>query len=259
MGEMVEASVSEGDRVELSHGSAEMVSLAAQLTVVDSTSLELAGSYRRHAKQRLELIEERVGKRVAAVHAAWRGLRDMQNELERPWKAIVAVCSNLIGNFELAQRRAKAAAEQEARDARQRLAVETARRHAEQLQAARADAERDRLDEAAALFEAGDIDGAELALAQPIRPATVPVPLPAIQPPTDDAALARAAGTTVAVAHKARLLNLDQLIEAAAADPLLRCLLQFNEKAANGMAKAMGDRMHVPGVEVFLAPAVRQR
>jgi hypothetical protein len=256
----VETSVPEGDRKELLHGSAEMVALSGSLEVTDATSLELAGNYRRHAKERLARIEDKVGVRVAAVYAAWRGLRDMQNELERPWKAVVTLCGHLIGNYELAQRRAKAAAEAAVREARQTAELAAARRHAEQLQAARADAERQRLEDAAALFEAGDIDGADLALQRPPRPVAVPPPVqPAIQPPSDSAPIQRAAGTSVAVVYKARLLNLDQLIEAAAADKTLRCLLQFEPVAANSMAKAMGARMQVPGVEVFQAPAVRQR
>lgn len=258
-GAMVEATVPDSDRAELLHGSAEMVALATELKVVDANTLELAGNYRRHAKERVERIETKVGGRVAAVYNAWRGLKDMQNELERPWKAIVSICGQYIGNYELRQRQERLRLEQEAATARHRAEEEAARRHREALDEAKRQAEMDRMEEASALFEAGDFDGAQEALDLPLRPASVLMAVPTIQPPTDSAPPVRATGTSVAVTHKARLLDLDQLIEAAAADKTLRCLLQFNERSANGMAKAMGERMRVPGVEVFVAPSVRQR
>lgn len=258
-GMMVETRVPEGERTELLHGSAEMVALATELEVVDANSLELAGHYRRHAKDRLQRIEDKVGMRVKAVYDAWRSLKDMQGELERPWKAILSICGQLIGNYELKQRQERLRLEQEAASARQRAEADVARRHREQLEKAKAQAEIDRMEASAALFEAGDFDGAQEALDQPLRPETVLIPVPTILPPTETEPPQRASGTSVAVVYKARLLDLDQLIEAAAADKSLRCLLQFNQTAGNGMAKAMGERMKVPGVEVFAAPSVRQR
>ena len=261
MDDTVQTSVPEGDRAELSRGSAELVEMVQRLEVRDQTSLEIAAQYRRDAKARLALIEERVGKRVSAVWAAWKGLRDLQNDLERPWKTVVAVCGAAIGGFELAQRKARAEAEAKARELRHAAEREAERLQREREAEAREAAERRRAERAAELLEVGDNEGAAREMTQPLRPFHVIQPiLPRMTPPaagmTDPP---KVAGTSVVISYRTRMADLDALVVAAAADPTLRCLLQFNQRAADGMAEAMGERMKVPGVEVYEVSAVRQR
>jgi DNA repair exonuclease SbcCD ATPase subunit len=187
----------------------------------------------------------------------------------------------LAAEVERQRREAEAEANRKRREAE--AEVERQRREAEQEAQAKIEAARQ---EAEALIESGNVAAAEQVLeraegnaaaiqaqaavqaaetldraeedaaALQSLAATAPAPIARIAVP----APAKAQGMSVRENWKAEVLDLDAVVNAAAAgDANARGILQVNQTALNGLARSLKAQLRIPGVRAYDEPVVAAR
>lgn len=190
----------------------------ACLIVTDQASFERAASFKIDLSTWRKKWLDKIGPVVTSTHGAWKKATDLREEIDAPLAKMERQIGEAMGVYTSEQRRLRQV--QEAR-----LQAEARRRE-----------EDARLEQAEALEDAGDKEAAQQVIEEPI--ATAPVHLP--EPKAD--------GTTMVTYWSAEVVNLTELVKAVAAGKAEITLVEANQTALNGMARALKSAMSVPGV-----------
>lgn len=235
-------------QTELQPHSLSLLGHARTLAVTDQSSFSRAAELVRAVKVYLARVAEVFDPVIRAAHLSHKTAVEQKHRLEQPALQAEMILKAAIAAYEQAQTSLRREAEERARRERERL---------EDVARARAEAERARLEAEAeerlvgAGLEAearGDMAGAARLLTAPpppilVVPDPVFVPVPVVEVPT-------AEGVSFRTTYRAEVVDLMALVLAVANRQQPLSLLSANDKALNGMARAQGDAMAVPGVRV---------
>jgi hypothetical protein len=220
----------------------------ALIAITDQASLEAAVEDRAEIKRRLARIEELLGPVCDATYKAWKTSVAKRDGLKAPFLEADKAYSRAMGAYEQAQARLRQeAAEREQRE-RQRLEAEERQRVAKEQQRLLADAEEQRLTEAALAEARGDTETAERLIEAPI-PVPVVLARPVFVPVAPAPPKPAAAGLSFRDNYSAKITNLMALVQAVAKGAQPITLVEPNMPALNQMARALKDAMNIPGVE----------
>ena len=190
------------------------------------------------------LLLREIGQRKASV-AAW--FAPLCEQAHRAWKALTARRAEVLAQFDEPERIVHGALTtyRTAELARQREEEEAARR------AALAKAEEARIARAERALDRGDDDQAERILeGRAPEPVVVAAPVVEVGP---------VAGVAFVEKWRGEFIDLDALIVAAAETPALRPLLAGDQRALDGMARALKGAMRIPGCRAVQEQTVRRR
>lgn len=144
---------------------------------------------------------------------------------------------------------------QEYDDERERLEAEERKR----LEAAAIkEAEDRRLDEAEAMVDEGQAYGDPALIAEAMSLLEDPVETPVVYVPRSVPVVS---GISKPETHRAEVVDLNQLVTFALANPTYRHLVKIeaNQAALNGLARALRNEMKIPGVKYVLEKGIRVR
>lgn len=199
---------------------------ANRLVVVDNVSREQAAEFGRGIAGLLKQTVDWFGPMKRAAAAAHKAICSKENEVVEPLEAAKRYLSSQIGSYD--QRMERERREEEQRQ--QKIAADQAAAEAKRL------SEEQALTDAIELEAAGDKNGAEAVLNNP-------VPLPVFVPPVVvPRSVPKAQGVSSSQAWKFRVTNL------AAVPDEYKIL---DEKAVGKVVRAMKDKTKIPGIEVY--------
>jgi len=226
---------------ELVEASDPIVEAASQLMVNDQPSLELAGHLlTERIKPTLKEIDASCGPVVAAAHAAHKAATAQRNDLKKPLLEAEKLLKGKIGTYldeqEQLRRAEQARIDREQREAQ--LALE---------KKALAEAEEQRLDDAAVLEAAGDTVAANALLDAPLVVDVTEVLPPAAVAP----APAKVAGISSSRRWNCEVVDLMALVRAVAEGKAPLSYLQVDMSHLVGVIRQMDGQVEYPGVRVF--------
>ncbi len=203
---------------------------ASTVVVSDQHTYNSAAELLMSIKALRGKIEDTFGPIQQKAHAAWKEVIAQRKKVEDPLTEAEATIKGKIGTFQVEQDRIRMAEERRLRDIEER-------RQAEEIEAQALEAE----------ATGASVEEVTAILEQPIMIAPMmPAPI-------------KATGVSVRQTYKALCTNKMALIKAAAMDPRLLNLLDVNQVALNGFAKAMESGFKVPGCEVYVENIVAAR
>lgn len=190
------------------------------------------GSYLKTASDNIKAITKHMAPQIEEAHNRHKRLTSIRCRLLKPFEEVKRKTSDQIADYQHRQENIRREAE--------RKAQEEARKKAEE----------ERLAQAEALEKEGQSEAAEHILDAPLAPEpTLPV-----EPES------KVDGVFMRDNWKAELIDLDTVIAAAAkGEGLARQCLTFNQKAADGLAKALKANMTIPGVRAVNKQSVVTR
>ncbi|MCR9093428.1 MAG: hypothetical protein NXI30_04370 [bacterium] len=204
----------------------------ARALVVDSdAAFERAAEFLKRVKGIQKQMIEILAPHIQRANDAHKGLTQLRKEQIAPLEEAESLVKRKMGDFI---------------EAEERRAREEERRRQEE---ARKQEEERRLQEAAEAEARGDTAEAEAIVDAPI------VPPPAAPAP----AKPKAEGVSTVKRYSAEVVDLAELVKAAAQNEHLLQYLLPNEKALNALARSVGESMNVPGVRVKATTTVSAR
>lgn len=239
-------------------------SWAAALKVADNAQYLAASEGLRRVKAIRGEIEAIHGPAIEAAHAAHKAAIAAKKTLTDPLDAAERSVKSAISGYLAEQERLRVAEETRLRKEAEAKAEAERKRLAEEK--AKADAEAKRLADAAA--EAAKnadplkIAEAEIAQAeaeQAAQESQAQLAAVAAAPVYVAPAVPAVRGQSVSKTWKARVIDKDILIGAAATNPALRCYLEVNESLLNSFARNTQGKTAVPGVEFYEESRLNQR
>jgi len=199
---------------------------AQHITIYDQITRDDAMRLIRTLKGAQKRVEDYWRPIKAGEYESWKRICAREAEMLMPLKQTEKIVKDKVSTFD---------------DALERVRIAEQRR----LQAeadARAEAERQRLLKQAEKLKTAELREARIAEAESLSAPTV------VLPP----AVAKSEGESTVHRWKARLIDITELIRAAAnGNPLAIGLLEFNQVAANRQAVASKNHIEVPGVEFY--------
>lgn len=202
------------------------------LRIVDQATYDKACDAMKRAKLYVKETEAFFAPMKAKAHAAWKEVCNQETNVVSPVKSVIQTISREVVRWDDEQKRIR-------REAQRRLEEEARKR-----------AEDERIAQAVALEQSGaHTEVVEAVLETPV------VAVPVVAPSTfqkSNAAIVRETWT-------AEVTDLHALVKAAAKDKNLLGLLQVNQSALNGMARALKETMSIPGVKAVPQKSVATR
>jgi hypothetical protein len=245
----VETAATETQEIQRETGA--LVDQARSLIVKSPAQYEEAGRIVIAIRRVRKSIADTFGPIKKKAHAAWLEVLAQEKKHDTPLEAAERQLSGIMGNFQ---------AEVEAE--RQRIAREEAKRREEEQRAAQAKADEERaaqlrLDEDARLAHAAALEAegkhaeANAVLDAPPPPPPPPAPPAAPAPVAAMPEAPKADGVSFRQNWKARVVDLQLLLEAVASGRQPLTMIEANQKALDGIAKALKGEARIPGVEFF--------
>jgi len=210
------------------------VERATALVVSNLETRALAAELGRTVAGLYKQAEEWFAPLKSAAARAHKEICAKENEVLEPLKTAKQYLSQQIGTFDQEQEKARQAEERRLQEETRIQAAEAAKRAAEETA----------INDAIALEAQGDKKGAEAVLANP-APQEVYVP-PVVVP----RATPKAAGVSSVQTWKWRVTDINLVP---------REYMMLDEKAVNGVVKAMKNKTSIPGIEVYPEGAARFR
>lgn len=211
---------------------------AAHIQIMDVDTFKEAAEFTLTLRAVKKEIDNTFDPIVKKAHEAHKEAVAQKKKVLEPVEQAQKIIDGKIGEFHAAQERLRRAEE----DRLRKEAEEQARKEEEER----------RLEEAARLEQEGDSAMADAILEAPILPQPVIVPKVATQAP-------KVEGLSVSKIYKGEVVNLAQLIQAVAQGRAPIGLLEVNQTALNGMARALKEAFSVPGCRVVVESSVRGR
>lgn len=199
-----------------------LVVRAGAISIDSDTVYEQAAAFLRDCKAMQKDIKDTLEPAIHAAHVAHKEMTSVRARLLEPVVSAEKVVKGKMARFVEIQERA---AREEQRRAEQ---------------AARAAEEERRLREAEHLEAAGEAEAAEAVL-------DAPIVTPSVRP---QAAPPKAAGVSTRKKYRAKVVDLEALIRAAAEQPALRAYLVPNQQTLDAVASSLKEGFSVPGVEL---------
>lgn len=228
-----------------------LVEQAHSLTVATAAEYENAGAILVAIRRVRKTITDTFEPMQKKAHAAWQEILAQRKKHDQPLEAAEKTLSQIMGNY-------KAEVEAE----RQRLAREEQKRIDEEKRAAQKKADEERAEQlridnearlahAIALEAEGKAAEANRVLNAPPPPPPPPAPTPAPAPRMAMPEAPRAAGVSFRENWKARVVDFQLLVEAVASGRQPMTMVEANQKALDGIAKALKGEARIPGVEFY--------
>jgi ATPase subunit of ABC transporter with duplicated ATPase domains len=236
------------DVATLEQEAASLTTEATALAVIDAGSFERASEFLKAVATYIKRVGDVLDPIVDAAHQAHKIAVRQRDALLGPAKSAKVVLGGRMEAWEQEQARLRREAEERAQRERERLEREAREQAEAEQRRLQAEAETRRLEEAAALEEAGDREGAERLVAAPVPVATI-APAPVFAPRPMVAAPPKVEGVAFRSDWKAEVTDLAALVRAVAAGQAPITLLQANQVALNGMARALKGALNLPGVK----------
>lgn len=228
---------------ELENQEVEQVAQKASLLVQNAQSIKVIDVTTQHQASEMLLAIARLRKEVAdtfepmkaAAFKAHRTICEQEKKHDQPLADAERAVKSQIGSFVAEQQRLA----REAEEALRKAALEAAEREA------RAEAERRAIDDAIALEEMGDAEGAQAVLENP-----APAPVRYVAPAPVAPVIAQVSGVSTREDWDFRIVD-ESLIP--------REYLDVNVPALRAVAKTTKGKAKVPGVEFFARQVVAAR
>ena len=211
---------------------------ATHIQIMDAETFKEAAEFTLTLRAVKKEIDNTFDPIVKKAHEAHKEAVAQKKKVMEPVEQAQKIIDRKIGDFHAEQERIRKAEE----DRLRKEAEEQARKEEEER----------RLEEAARLEQEGDSAMADAILEAPILPQPVVVPKVATQAP-------KVEGLSVSKIYKGEVVNLAQLIQAVAQGRAPIGLLEVNQTALNGMARALKEAFNVPGCRVVVESSVRGR
>ena len=203
---------------------------AQRLEIVDNATYTEAAEMLKGIKALRGRVREIFGSIKAKAHEAWKESVAKEREVEAPLEEAERICKRGMVAYDEEQERKR-------RDEQRRLAEE--QRQRDEVQ---------RLEDAAALEREAIATGDASAQAEAERLIEEPPPMAA--PVTVAKATPKVEGISYRTTYGAELVSLKALVAAAVEDDRWLSLLQFNQTAANGLARSLKAQLKVPGIRL---------
>ena len=207
---------------DLTHEAVTWTDRARALRVVDEVSFLQAGEWLKGIKALRTRVAEAFDPIVTKAHAAHKEAVSQRRTADEPLVEAERVLKQSIGIY-------TAERERQAREEARQREAELRRRE-----------EDDRVAEAAALEQAGEVEEATALIEQPVVVAPV-IPRPAVL---------KMRGISQREVWRAEVTNLQALVQAAAADEQWLALLKVDQVVLNGLARSLKGALKIPGVTV---------
>lgn len=211
---------------------------ADHIRIMDADTFKEAAEFTLTLRAIKKEIDNTFDPIVKKAHEAHKEAVAQKKKVMEPVEHAQKIIDKKIGDFHAEQERIRKAEE----DRLRREAEERARKEEEER----------RLEEASRYEQEGDTEMAEAILEAPITPQAVIVPKVESQAPKIE-------GLSVAKTYKAEVVSLAQLVQAVAQGQAPIALLEVNQTALNGMARALKEAFCVPGCRVVVESSVRGR
>ena len=250
--------MSEATLSELEGQAATIAARIPLIAIMDAESFRLAVEDRAEIKRRLARIDELMQPICDTAYKAWKTAVAKRDGLKTPFVEADKAYSRAMGVWEQEQERQRRVAEEAAHRERERLeAEERARVAAEQARLQR-EAEDRQLADAAAAEQRGDAETAARLIAAPVEVPTVAA-RPIFVPVAPVAPAPAAAGVSFRDTWTAVVDDFSALVKAVAAGQAPITVLQANQTALNGLARALKGALNVPGVRAVNERIAAQR
>ena len=211
---------------------------ATHIQIMDAETFKEAAEFTLTLRAVKKEIDNTFDPIVKKAHEAHKEAVAQKKKVLEPVEQAQKIIDGKIGEFHAEQERLRRAEE------------ERLRKEAEEQ--ARKEEEERRLEEASRLEQEGNSEMAEALLEAPLAPPVVVIPKIETQAPKVD-------GLSVTKIYKGEVVNLAQLIQAVAQGRAPIGLLEVNQTALNGMARALKEAFSVPGCRVVVESSVRGR
>ena len=211
---------------------------ATHIQIMDAETFKEAAEFTLTLRTIKKEIDNTFDPIVKKAHEAHKEAVAQKKKVLEPVEQAQKIIDGKIGEFHAEQERLRRAEE------------ERLRKEAEEQ--ARKEEEERRLEEASRLEQEGNSEMAEALLEAPLAPPVVVIPKIETQAPKVD-------GLSVTKIYKGEVVNLAQLIQAVAQGRAPIGLLEVNQTALNGMARALKEAFSVPGCRVVVESSVRGR
>ena len=211
---------------------------ADHIRIMDADTFKEAAEFTLTLRAIKKEIDNTFDPIVKKAHEAHKEAVAQKKKVLEPVEQAQKIIDGKIGEFHAEQERLRRAEE------------ERLRKEAEEQ--ARKEEEERRLEEASRLEQEGNSEMAEALLEAPLAPPVVVIPKIETQAPKVD-------GLSVTKIYKGEVVNLAQLIQAVAQGRAPIGLLEVNQTALNGMARALKEAFSVPGCRVVVESSVRGR
>ena len=211
---------------------------ATHIQIMDAETFKEAAEFTLTLRAVKKEIDNTFDPIVKKAHEAHKEAVAQKKKVMEPVEQAQKIIDRKIGDFHAEQERIRKAEE----DRLRKEAEEQARKEEEER----------RIEEAARLEQEGDSEMAEMILESPIAPPVVVIPTVQTQAP-------KVEGLSVTKLYKAEVFSLPQLVQAVAQGRAPIGLLEVNQTALNGMARALKEAFSVPGCRVVVESSVRGR
>ena len=224
--------------VEVEEKALSLPAKADRIQITDADTFKEAGEFTITLRAIKKEIDNTFDPIVKKAHEAHKEAVDQKKKVMEPVEQAQKIIDRKIGDFH-------------AEEERKRKAEEDRLRKEAEKQARKEEEER-RLEEAARLEQEGNSEMADAILDAPIAPPVVVIPKVETQAP-------KVEGLSVTKVYKAEVVSLAQLVQAVAQGRAPIGLLEVNQTALNGMARALKEAFSVPGCRVVVESSVRGR
>lgn len=211
---------------------------AQSIQITDDEAYRKAGELTLTLRSIKKEIDETFDPIVKKAHEAHEEAVSQKKKIMEPVERAMRILDGKISLYHEERQRQK-------REEEERL-----RKEAEEK--ARIEEEERRLSEAVQLEKEGHTELADAILEAPIVPQPVFVPKAEIQTPKVD-------GISVAKIYKAEVTSLPQLLQAISQGKAPITLVEVNQSALNGMARALREGFVIPGCKLVIESSVRGR
>lgn len=247
---MAPTEIAEVKTQEIEQRTSATVEKAAAIIITDQEDLDAATAFLREVKRVRDEIAETFDPIVSAAHEAHKLALEKKKKYDEPMAQAEKVVKAKMGEYVADQKRIADELQRKQEEDRRKAEAEATRKQAEEAEAQRKRDEEARLAQAAEATARGDTKRAEAILNEPPPP---PPPLqPVAVPPPVAIAIPKVAGVSFAPAWKARVVDKQALIRAAANSPeQYAAYLLVDEKAAGALARSLKGEARLPGVEFY--------
>ncbi|MDA8112094.1 MAG: hypothetical protein M0T83_06550 [Nitrospiraceae bacterium] len=211
---------------------------ADHIKIMDADTFKEAAEFTLTLRAIKKEIDNTFDPIVKKAHEAHKEAVSQKKKVMEPVEQAQKVIDRKIGDFHAEEERKRK--------------VEEDRLRKEAEEQARKEEEDRRLQEASRLEQEGNSEMAEALLEAPIAPPVVVLPKVETQAP-------KVEGLSVSKVYKGEVLSLPQLVQAVAQGRAPIGLIEVNQTALNGMARALKEAFSVPGCRVVVESSVRGR
>jgi hypothetical protein len=236
---------------EIARETGALVEQAQAVTVKTAAEFETAGKIVIAIRRVRKTITDTFEPIQKKAHAAWQEVIAQRKKHDEPLEAAEKNLTRIMGTYQAeveAERQRLAREEQKRLDEEKRIAQKKA--DEERLEQLRIDNEA-RLAHAIALEAEGKAAEANRVLNAPPPPPPPPIQTPAPAPRMTMPEAPKAAGVSFRENWKARVVDFQLLLEAVAAGRQPLTMVEANQKALDGIAKALKGEARIPGVEFY--------